>query len=489
MPDHEFEKKIQDKMAELRLRPSEPVWKRVEQELSRKEKRRRSVVWLPLLLAALIGGYLVIDSASFRNDVTAHQKINTRPKTVDHVEKEIEENITETTLRQQDGVIKDPQTAADTTMGLGDRSLVTDPTASTNQTSVPEKKTGARKQLAGHKLPVSKNNSHRLVTSAEQETKEKNQPEGWKTETTASNDFVITDKTEPQAKDPLPSLINPKMASTFEVDIFRNINAPSWKQGEMKQPLRHKRKPEFGFSITLGRSHVSDGKLPSLFINELVPSNRMADFAARPTSATSMQTPLPLSYIPPSQLTPGVAFTAGGYVKKQVSKAFRVSAGLNYKLYSTANRLGARRDTNIVSNSINGALMNMDTKVYRTGTSNKYINRYHFIELPVQVEGRLINGKLPVLWNAGVSYSRLVASNALHYDNGLRVYYKNNKLLQKNQFNVDAGLTTILLRSAVNPLQVGPQFSYGITDILKVRTEEAKHFLFVGLKASMSINN
>ncbi len=50
MRENEFEKNVQHKMDELKLRPSDDVWLRVEQEL-KKKKRRRGIFFLSLLAA------------------------------------------------------------------------------------------------------------------------------------------------------------------------------------------------------------------------------------------------------------------------------------------------------------------------------------------------------------------------------------------------------------------------------------------------------
>src|SRR5262245_49223524 len=52
MSDHEFEKQVQRKMDEFKLRPSSAVWTAVEQNI-RQHKRRRFGFWWPLALVFL----------------------------------------------------------------------------------------------------------------------------------------------------------------------------------------------------------------------------------------------------------------------------------------------------------------------------------------------------------------------------------------------------------------------------------------------------
>ena len=48
MPN-EFEKVVREKMDELKLVPSEPVWQKVEMQIRNKKDRRRLIFWIPFL--------------------------------------------------------------------------------------------------------------------------------------------------------------------------------------------------------------------------------------------------------------------------------------------------------------------------------------------------------------------------------------------------------------------------------------------------------
>src|SRR6188474_3282737 len=55
MPENEFEKKISSEMQELRFKPSENVWLRVEERIREKKKRRIFIVIFLLAGLALLG--------------------------------------------------------------------------------------------------------------------------------------------------------------------------------------------------------------------------------------------------------------------------------------------------------------------------------------------------------------------------------------------------------------------------------------------------
>ncbi|MBK5272179.1 MAG: hypothetical protein JJE22_14310, partial [Bacteroidia bacterium] len=45
MPANEFEKKVQQRMEQLNLAPSDEVWLEVERRIRKEKKRRRFIIW------------------------------------------------------------------------------------------------------------------------------------------------------------------------------------------------------------------------------------------------------------------------------------------------------------------------------------------------------------------------------------------------------------------------------------------------------------
>ena len=60
MQDQNFEKQVKQKMEELSLTPSEPVWQKVEEQIRKKRDRRRLLFWLPFTVLFLGGGILLV---------------------------------------------------------------------------------------------------------------------------------------------------------------------------------------------------------------------------------------------------------------------------------------------------------------------------------------------------------------------------------------------------------------------------------------------
>jgi hypothetical protein len=185
----------------------------------------------------------------------------------------------------------------------------------------------------------------------------------------------------------------------------------------------------------------------------------------------------------PSTISPGIAFSGGAEVKRELSKRFSVSAGLNYAQFNTRSKVGQRVNaTQVVNNGVRGYLYVQSYYMIDPLENMEYKNRYHFIEVPVTLHTRINNGtRLPVYWNAGLIVSRLLSSTSLHFDGSSGVYYKNDRLLNQTQVGVTTGFSFALFNKRPHPLWIGPSARSNISNILKKDISSSKHFVSVGL--------
>ena len=478
MPDHEFEKKVQEKMAELRLPPSAPVWDKVEQQLNKKEKRRRGVLWIPFFLAAAVAVFFLINrSIEPGTSKTDAGSPVAEAKTYPQVDRQIRQRVDTARMHEEDGVVKDPLSDIDTAAGIQNL-----PSKTINLPVTGVAKHGIVPSPIKRKDITVKERQHAGTGSYHEKiitTDNKKDEEG------TSTGGLDTKEVQEPARTLLPSGVKAEPVNFLRINISGEVKTPEFRQAEMKRASRKKTPPEFGLTASFGRSHITNGEISQLFTNAMV----LSDAANRNNlSLGGSAGPGPVAplYLAPSRLKAGPGFTAGGYFKKQFTPAIWFSIGLNYKLFSTANSVGISKDTFIIQNNSSNAVTL--EHVYITGTSGEHINYFHFIELPLSAEGRLLNGRLPLTWQAGASFSRLIASNTLHYDSRYRVYYKQNTLLQKNQLNLHAAITTKIFLRSQKPLVVGPSFSYGVSNLLKNKNDNPKHFTFVGLKTAIPLN-
>ena len=78
---NEFEKQVQQKMEELDLVPSAPVWQKIEAQIRQKKDRRRLILWIPMLLILLLGGTWWLSQTNENSKAVSHT--NTSLESID----------------------------------------------------------------------------------------------------------------------------------------------------------------------------------------------------------------------------------------------------------------------------------------------------------------------------------------------------------------------------------------------------------------------
>jgi hypothetical protein len=191
----------------------------------------------------------------------------------------------------------------------------------------------------------------------------------------------------------------------------------------------------------------------------------------------------------PSQLTPGFSFSAGVALQRQLSRKVSLNTGLNYLQLNTKNKVGVKVYGNqVVNNGTRGYLNVYNYYMLEEDGPSDYMNRYHYLELPVSVSiGLNRSRKLPVFVDAGISYSRLLGSNSLHFDGTTGVYYKNDRLLNDNQFAFTTGFTFKLFNRTKYPVLLGPSARYNVTRMLQKDVPGNKSFMTLGLDMKLFI--
>lgn len=117
-----------------------------------------------------------------------------------------------------------------------------------------------------------------------------------------------------------------------------------------------------------------------------------------------------------------------------------------------------------------------------------YTNRYHFVELPVTLSYRFNRSRrIPLVLDGGLSLSRLVYTNALHFDGISRVYYENDDFFNKLQAGLHAGLKIGIMQNSKNPIWVGPNLRYFASGLIKrdIAPAGSQHLWSFGINAKM----
>jgi hypothetical protein len=495
MQDNDFEKQVHQKMGELRLLPSEAVWEQVEMRLHRKE-RKRWIIWFPLLLTGLtLAGYFVINTGHLSNLKLIHAA------TDKSAQKKINNNVSRPTS-DKPLTLNGNQEASSTKRTNSEKIF-----QKAHENISIETQTGRQRNINNSKqkfyhpdklittaISSSSSNINKLVIKNSTASKtpqlissdsfvdsHKNKFQQYAQEEKTDTSFNTKERVLEDDKELLQSDVKevPLIASHVNTLLISIKENPFFKVSNKLQNQR--RRWEWGLSLQVGRSSLTHGTF-----NKSFSSGGALNSSSPIFSATNFNQSANTVYREPYPTRASAGFSAGAFMKKNLSGRFTFSFGFNYTLYSTSTTVGKKVDSLLLLRSaVSGNVQELN-KYFRIGSAGSYINKYHYIEVPIVLQTRLTKSwKVPLYWDVGFSLSRLIASNALYFDSNTGVYYKDNQLLNKTHFNIITGLPVKLFAGKKFQLQAGPQLQYSFSNILANQISPEKHFLFLGLKANL----
>lgn len=233
-------------------------------------------------------------------------------------------------------------------------------------------------------------------------------------------------------------------------------------------------------------SNLNDGSLFDGILDGIISGEKSLVADVSPNSMNNAPSPTAVIY-KPSSIENGFSFSIGAFIEKDLSKRFSIATGLQYRYYSTNIQVGNRVDSiTVLTNAFGSQNVSQYYRSAPVPVTYEYTNRFQFIELPVTANFQL-HKRLPVYWNAGLSLSYLVSTNALHFDSQTGVYYKDNGLFNKLQTNLSTGLSVSLWARSKMPVHVGPQIQYGLTNLMKKDVSASKHLFYFGLNTKVFI--
>ncbi|MBE7172766.1 MAG: outer membrane beta-barrel protein [Williamsia sp.] len=478
MHDHDFEKQVHQKMEELQLSPSYTVWERVEEKLHKK-KRRRIVFWVPFLLAGLlIGGYYWMQDGI---NTKQAETFSTNPVSSPAHSAEKAPVTTETNVGTPNPkpslVATSLQPAARIPARIKEQkqvaSAATLPHAAPlspelGETNKAGKNKGDRAQenqpaIVAVKTPVEEKKSEEKKSAATSGTAEE------ETGKVVTGAVILKDPSAATVSTILP-LREPAQGISASV--------PAGELAARTIRLTTKSRFHWGINLELMKTSVNKGSLGKLFSQSLAAADQFSTPGTIPGNVGST--------VPgPSAIQAATGFSAGFFLNRELTSRLTLSTGLNYALFANSVMIGSSRSSSSQFFNSTGI-----ERYYLAGTSitgSKYTNKYHFIELPVLLQVQLNRGKLPVIWEGGLSLSRLLASNALHYNSSVGGYYKDNSLITHTQVGVLTGLQIKAFANARFPVLVGPQIQIGLSNLSAGTTSERNHLAQYGLQISTVI--
>ena len=485
MQENEFEKRLKDEMSEFRVRPSEVVWNKIEDEL-RKKKRRR-VIFIFFLLAGLsvvgYSGYVLFTSQKqillkqdiAKTDENKHE--NQKPLPTDDAKKispvnELSDqpkkplntpnnlNPENKTPKIDDDQLAQQRRKPDDESEVLKSSTNINSTASKNNRATPGEKTVALQSEKNRKRgtePAAINADdapQKNIEANEQLSSEKKQ-----TNAQAPGSAVAAIKKQEQKLPPVPPKSVKKTNSSLRwaLEVSGGISQLSNK----------------AFSFT-GVNQQAD----ALYVNT-------------PGNNTGGNTGGFTVYYPPSEVARGSAFRAAVVGEMSISKRSSVSAGLGYAYYSNEIKTGSHKDSSFILRTITAQSVALNS-YYQGSHVIGYKNKYHFIQVPINYQLQLNKGvKVPIVWNIGVSPAYLFSTNALVYDTASGgIYYKNKDAFNKFHLNLNTGISFRIGKPNKLQWSIGPEVSMDMTGLSRdseqanassISGSQKRYFIYGGL--------
>lgn len=495
MQENDFEKQVQQKMEELQFVPSEPVWQKVELQIRQKKTRRRLVLLLlPLLL---LGGGAWWYTTFVNEEATAQATTANKPPAESQVARA--KPATSRPVEENGTAIKDKTTTAYRTPNGVEKKKI-----STTQIQQKETKTIANKP---NKPIIAKGQKTATITAIEEEgvsgLNEELHALVLQNEIQKRESATTADKTAAAAKNVSKpfwdtagrKIVVPPVASNTEVTDHDttlatiNNNSVSKESDTLVKeasaspdipvvtvPKKAKRNWEWTVTGRAGISGLRNG------VMEVFTTERAADMYVSPSAGlNNTQSP---AFSLSNNVTNSFSFSLGAGLRKKMFQNTFVVAGLQYSRYGTHSYVGNKvvMDTAFMYNGN----ANTVSGYYKTsGQQKKYTTTYHYIELPLAIEYRLLK-KLPLQIQHGVSAGYLFATNALYYDRAASVLYTNDDWLRKVGVQVVTSVDYKLVNTSAFSLFLGPQVQWALTPLQHKREVRQHHRFFAGLQTRIT---
>ncbi len=443
MEEDKFKKQVQQKMDELQIQPSDAVWKKIEARIEKKKSRRWGLIILFLFIGLMLsGGYWLWNTSQQRlsdnsTSVKSYpEKNNGKNSIIKNKEVQLESNLAPDTLVQKNNEVSSLKDKEDTNKSSAkyDKHLTT---SKANQKINSEEKTSITffKGEKEKKVIQAKTGSE-IIPAQSLEDQFEN-----KTDNKMVKDSIL-------AKANTDSL-----SKSIDANSVTKNNDTSKQTQADKKTVKQSNKNKWKFGI-LAAGGISGAGNDILALSNLPASSNSGSYNGNQQTGFSS-----------SAAKTGFGFITGVFAEKNISKKVSFVLGMNYKSFTTSFKLA---DSSGTYNA--------------RAATDKYINHFNFIELPVSLKIQIGKGKsLPLFWQSGFTVSQLINSNALQFDPSTGYYYNDNSVFNKTQIGFNTAVLVSLFPKQKNSILIGPYFYYDASKIANEGLYNNKHFVFAGL--------
>jgi hypothetical protein len=277
----------------------------------------------------------------------------------------------------------------------------------------------------------------------------------------------------------------------------------------------------WGVRADAGYSRISVSKLFALRGLLGTDKSYAEDLAARSYASPNMgasnqllnvsATTIPVKKVA-SPIQPDFAASVGVFIQRTLSPRLKVSVGLEYSYMSVNTQVGKKFDSSIAVNIGTTSLKVVpefyDSPGYIDTASGRFPSvqwqgpaqnqnlvyysqqqryRFHYIEIPVTLNWQINKGRRlpPIAFEGGVSVGRLFSVDALHYEGVKGVYYEDNSLFNRTQFNFVTGLSVGLWQQSKHPVWIGPDLRYSLNGLVKKEVSTGQYLWSTGISFKM----
>ena len=504
MPENEFEKKISSEMQELKFKPSEHVWLRVEERIKTKKKRRVFVVIFLLAGLGLLGYWQRTNLfGEQKNDIVkAVQKDSSGEKQKEENSETTKEANNSSAIKQNTETTK-PEETKNTTDKTADDKLTDDRSVidkkdiavSKNEINKPKRNEDKTKTKSGSVKTKKDNKPEASVAIISANSKKKsgvvdNPSKDLKTNSEMTTKQTEVDQTEVK---PVESKIDSAKAvtgaqekdTTTKKDTLLKADPAKDPAPQIVKKDPSEKKWKWGLHITPGISSLNDNDISlggANFADAFVYQNPVGGGTGPPPPPRQK----------PSEAKAGFALQMGAFAQRKLSNRTSLSVGLQYGYYSNILHIGNRRGSLNNNTQFNSAVSRYANQVYNAGNdTTKYTNSYHFIELPFLFQWQLNKNKAkPFIWSIGFTVGQLISSNAIMYDTAFNgVYYKNKSQLNKTQFSLSTGFSWTISNNKRMQWNLGPVADLHLSKLIDNPFESKRYLFFVGLRTGVVLNS
>jgi hypothetical protein len=468
MPENEFEKQVQQLMDNFKVQPSESVWKKVAKRIPKASRRRRFIALLLLFVGLAVCGYFFYSKWNNNNgQLNNFAVIKKTSNNAKHNKDSAETNMGNKTSQQQTD-----------SMQIKEKKQINEDEQKKETSTVEAKKNNDQpesKQIFDlNKNSNSGNDKKDTVVTLLQPML---------IDTTNSNAYQIIDDKTGKAKEVTDSGFN-KLALEQKIiiiltDTTKNqlLNDTTFTTPIKKQlkKLSANKKWQFGFTALYGRADI---------VEKIFDANKSYSPQSNDLNGSIGSDTARYYFNASKKVKAKTAFSFGIALKKPISARSSLITGVEYAQLNTQIETGAIKDSAANFQYYKTGAVTSVTSYYKPGNSNTHNNRYRLLQIPLIFEYRLNNSrKLSIDLNAGLILAQLLSSNALVYDAYHQAYYHNDDLFQKTQLHFLTGANMQFALNNKTAVNIGPQFQYGLSDLMRNNTYTNQHFFSCGLKA------